>query len=113
MLRVLVAAFLVATIAADVHAERSCAELLRVLGAAARAHKAEERQRAADHAVNRIWPGSRGSCDAMRRERRKREPVAALLDEIEVKSCLSPAQASSYRKMLITDDEERERSWCP
>ena len=113
MLRVLVAALLVATAAADVHAERSCAELLRVLGATARAHMAEERQRATNHAVNRIWPGSRESCEARRREKRKREPVAALLDEMQVRSCLSPAQASSYRKMLITEDEERERSWCP
>ena len=113
MVRVLVAALLVATTAADVHADRSCAELLRVLGATARAHKAEERQRATNHAVNRIWPGSRASCEAMRGEKKKREPVAALLDEIEVKSCLSPAQASSYRKMLIDEDEERERSWCP
>jgi hypothetical protein len=113
MARVLVAALLVATTAADARADRSCAELLRVLGAAARAHKAEERQRATNHAVNRIWPGSRASCEAMRREKSRREPIVALLDEIAVKSCLSPAQASSYRQMLIGEDEERERSWCP
>lgn len=113
MARVLVAAFLVATAATDVYAEQSCDELLRVLGAAARAHKAEERQRATSHAVNRIWPGSREGCKARHREKRKREPVAALLDEMAIKSCLSPAQASSWRKMLIAEDEERERSWCP
>ena len=112
MLEILAAALLFAAGSFDLPGA-DCAELLRALGSAARAHKAEEQQRATNHAVNRIWPGSRASCEAMRREKSRRERTAALLYEIEVKSCLSPAQASSYRKMLITDHEELERSWCP
>jgi hypothetical protein len=108
-------AWLIGTMAAGPRAQPvpDCPELIQALGSATRQHKAGERQRAADSAVNMLWPGSRQSCGAKARERRKREPIVSLLDAIQAKGCLSPAQASSYRYMLVTEEEERERGWCP
>ncbi|HEX8665337.1 MAG TPA: hypothetical protein VF744_15045 [Beijerinckiaceae bacterium] len=108
-------AWLIGTTPTELRAQPvpGCPELIQALGSATRQHKAGERQRAASSAVNTLWPGSRQSCEAKARESRKREPVVSLLDAIQAKGCLSPAQAGSYRHMLVVQEEERERGWCP
>lgn len=107
------AVLLVGSVSLAAAAEPSCPELLRLLRAHVRAHEHTSRQRAVEDAVNRTWPGSDESCKAREQRQHRRQIVISTLDQIAAASCLAPSMVSSYRQLLVLDDDKRERGWCP
>lgn len=94
-------------------ADWKCPELLRQITPHIRNHEQTTHQTAVADAVNRMWPGSPASCKALQQRQQARRRVSSILDQIADGSCLSPMMVSSYRHLLVLEEEKRERRWCP